>query len=440
MPEDAPESPRRVGRWVAGCGLALLLVCGGSGAFVSMRLSARVDEGVRAAERVRREIARHGARRWQRPVLRGEPIPGNAADAARMALAEIARLPNRSELGELLDGALEANAEGRPSPEGLAPLLQRTEGARGALRRATRLTWAARPMAQHEDLGRTDPGDSPSAALLATKLLLAGAMDASPSECMATAADVVRLGQDLSAGANLLHRMMLDAHARRAAPVLLRCAARATPEELAVARAEVERLAAHSPPASWTFEIEALGMARVLVSTLPESPWPSDAQRVEALSMLETSLSAIDHQLGAAARWRAREREGPTGVVRGTEDEDRRADASDNALVSIVGIPYRSYGRRTARVEAILRGLVVSLDAIEHAKRAAGPLPAQPTRLADPRLRDPLGGGPLRWVLDHGGRRATLSWTHTAPTTPSRTDAGTRARDDAEDALTVSLP
>jgi hypothetical protein len=191
---------------------------------------------------------------WHRPVLRGDPIEGNAAEALEAALRDAEPLFDAVDPEWFVKSALGPDPGAPPAvraaAEGLSPLVE-----------AGRRTWAASP-GEPADSCVHFRGDAPQRVvrfMRATHVLLASAE--APASCLRVTADVVRSIQDWMAGGSLVMRRVGDLAIRRALTRARICVDGAPPEARASAAIEFARLARDWPPLGPTVRFEALYLA-----------------------------------------------------------------------------------------------------------------------------------------------------------------------------------
>ncbi len=353
--------------------------------------------------------------RWERPVLRGVPIEGNALDAQVEAMRDLP--PIDASYFEDLHALLARSSA--PPPE-LAALLARSEPALARYRASTQRTWAWRDA--HPERGLAGLGDDWLPHVRAGRLLLVSALGRTPGECLAICADVLRLAQDRAAGTGLVPLMILAAHAEDVLVLGARCIGEADRAALEEAARELAMLAAHPAPTGSALEVEALVMGAALRDAMGSgsSLAPSDSWIDRARYSWDT-LEAWELLMGEPASRRTIGDDYPADI-----DRMRRwqADiaARDNALIDMAATDYARFLARDAVTRAIVRLLLIAAR-VRLAHDA--PPDAAPALLADPELLDPTSGHPFTWAregpqatiasrtsgaLQHGELALTLSW------------------------------
>ncbi len=324
-------------------------------------------------------------RGWSRPVLRGNPVAGNAAaEAERLARAiEVPR-------GLRLDDALANDA---PPSRRLRALLVAAGPRLQALAESTR-----HPVAQLGD-PLLDPSQSATpdsaAHLRAVRLLLLYGRQKPAGPCLRFAADAIRLAQDQVSGGGILRVAISSAEIGSAVTVALVCARSASSDELARAARELEILALHPAPMGDALEAEALFAAGLLRAEIIVRPkWPrftgSAVERARANPF--KWLSAWKQVLADATVLGSLDGEHYPAAL----DELARLGAaerdSDNPLTPALIAELRPHVERDAEAQAKLRALTIVLHALAEAR--------------PPRLADPFTGEPLRFDASRGVVRA----------------------------------
>ncbi|MCA9593939.1 MAG: hypothetical protein KC776_11530 [Myxococcales bacterium] len=293
------------------------------------REAAALTESLRARSS---DLAHHG---WVRPVLRGTPLPGNAATEAQ-SVAEARTLD--------LD----------------------------ALARST----------QHSVAALSDPLLDPSsprspdsgAHLRAVRVLLARARARPPAACLRSAADAIRLAQDHVSGGGILRLAIASSEIAAAVPVAVHCARDANPTELRTAGKEIESLARHPAPSGDALAGEALYAAGTLRDDwLLRPKWP-----------LENPYRRLSAWRSALERADAFEHVDPSRYPEGLAELDAAAGEQQRSA-STAALDLRRVRRHLLRdmeSQAKLRALAVALLV-----RAGAPPPS---------LKDPFTGAGLR--------------------------------------------
>ncbi len=389
MPREQPGRGAR--RWIAvGCAallvlapLAVWLLAFAPRSARRARLEARLEEGLRA----------YRAQRWERPVLRGEPIEGNALEAQLEAMGGFRGLETAGFEGL---GALLASG-GEPPPE-LRGLASENAEAIARYRASTQRTFAWGDA--HPEAGLAGPSPDWLPHVRAGRVVLLSALGRSPRECLEIAADVLRLGQDRAAGTGLVPLMILAAHAEDVLALAGRCLREADGEALASAARELALLARHPAPTGTAMESEALFLGVALRDEERLSPsLPTDSLGWERWVRSWERLEAWDLLMGEPASLRAIGADYPDDIDR-VERRQRDLADRDNDVIAI-GMPdYARFLRRDAATRAIVR-LLLAAARLRLAHDA--PPDAAPALLSDPELVDPTTGRPFAWTREEDG-------------------------------------
>jgi hypothetical protein len=337
--------------------------------------------------------------RWQRPVLRGVARSGNAAALARNAVVPARVLPSGVDLFEALD------SDPPPSPE-LARLIERIRPRLDAFEAATQSSFS----------WQLDPALDPSTGTLdnlahldSVELLLLRASTLSAAACLRAATDAVRLAQDLVPGGGLDRVQIAGVEMSVVPRVAIRCAARASPDELGAALAEVESLAEHAPPIASAIDVEALVAARGFQSDFalrPSLPKLTGAPLDRARANPWQLLDAWQRSLDAAERLSRLDSGADYVAQRAALDRALDSHWQDDPLLvaSRLRVEAEKVLARHARAVALLRALGGAL-AVMQARATNGALPrVAPSALAQPALADPFSQAPLRYERAADGR------------------------------------
>jgi hypothetical protein len=321
---------------------------------------------------------------WVRPVLRGEPIEGNAAEALSKAIADATPALDEAKrdapdlwftFGPPL---VDAPPEARALATRLAPIFDSA--------RRTRVRWAPCPVDRCLLLRENDLREG-VLLLRAAKIALA-ATGTDAGRCLTVAADVMRTAQDSMAGRAFTHRMVASTIINVAYQRAQACAGEATVEARARAAGDFARLARDWPPLAPSLRFERLFAASsVLIGLRAEQADPSFLPG----AAFAVSLAAAEHFLDAAERGLPEDGR-PTGID-GVDDLD-------------LGV------RRLALGESELRA-TVGLLAVEM---------AGPDAPAD--VADPFSGRPFERRTDPDGARSFWSVGADGRSTPDEPDRG----------------
>jgi hypothetical protein len=398
---------KRWATWLV-IGLALAVGAAGVAVYVGAKLEAldrRFDQLSARLDRWRPRVAR----RWARPVLRGEPLPGNSMRAMEASIAALGRSGWRRELEDLRlhDDEVDRQLLTGALDERLVTLNRLHRAELDGVRASTQHEWAwAADTASGLGAG-TSTND------VIRGLLVTAASAARPGECLEIAADSIRVVQDASSS-ELPSSEERDL-ASVAAHVALRCAVRASPGELAGAEREFRQLGRDAPPVGPRIELflyQNASMIREGLRSIRRFPHNSSdlellRRRAEFLAEMEVS---IDHGLrwGAAAGASYAEL-----VALATELE---AQAHDRLADPWPFSEYTRWVTMATSATAVVRALALALVALRDGDAGLA------AALADPELRDPFTGQPLRSrhdpaaiysvgpnLRDDGGRRDDLS-------------------------------
>lgn len=347
------------------------------------------------------EIATYKRQRWDRPVLRGAAAEGNAAAAALTALRGFSGLT--PEQRDVLASHLYFG-EALSAPH--LALLDQHETRIAALHAATQLAWSMTEIAIEQGESATAP---PYPLVMdAVLLALSDGARGDPDGCLASSADMLRLGQDLVPGAPLEAASLSARITSVAAPLITRCASRAEPETLARTARELHVMATQPPPIGGNIELADL-LAKVQVRELarlfPEQGDDGPLARLSGRPRLLEALAYFDKP----ARWREHSADRyPQTFETWLKEQEWRARA-ELPVVPDATAHVDGWLLDDMRGQALLRALTVGLATVtERARRKR--LPDEPVSLKEPALRDPFNARPLKWrVAQDGGELAIWS-------------------------------
>lgn len=354
----------------------------------------------RLAERTVEAMDDFHAQRWERPVLRGEPIEGNAHAAQLEAIAPFVE-GYPSESGERVTEELDAGTIG---PETIAEISRWWETLE-AYRDSARRTWSWGDM--QVELGMGAPEMELASHMHLLRLLLADATRREPAECLALGTDAIRISQDRAAGTGLIGLMIHHAMVRRAFDVISDCVARADARALRAIEPELVILVEHPAPTGHALEAEALFMSAELSSMTGRlDRVPTDGRELEDWLQAMHAVEAWELLLGDPAARRSYGEHYPGDVTR-FETWAASVEAHGNPLVDIGGPSMMvRYLHRDAATRSAIR-LLLALVRVR--LEIDGELPAdRPDALDDPALHDPRTGQPFDWVVagDHAELRS----------------------------------
>jgi hypothetical protein len=325
--------------------------------------------------------------RWTRPVLRGEPIEGNATEAERAAVASLGAMDDKA-----FEHFKDVATTGVP-PE-LSALIAPNADALRALRDATQRTYAYTtiPIEQWP----TTKLPLYTGHFKAWKLLLAQAAMASPPECMLICADVIRMGQDTGPGAGLVGMMVGGVTYDQAAPIALACARKADASARAAFSRELEALVKNAPPVGPSLELETLGIAYGFETLANQAPaFPKDKEGLDLFVHRRTTIDALEIFLADDTKWddvRADKYPDAFALVRA---RDEKLAQSGNVLVELAATGHVRYVERDAKAQAMVRALAVAVAAIPDGPNGAFAQAA----LQNAAFRDPFTGKPFDTVI-----------------------------------------
>ena len=335
-------------------------------------------------------IATYKRQRWDRRVHRGAAKDDNAAQATWEALAGMA--PLSAEQREQLASQLHY---GQPLKEEQAALIKERAAHLAKLRAATRSAWSMTVLPAEQG----DGIKVPDYALFidSVLLLLADGVARGPDDCLAVAADVVRLGQDLVPGAPLEAASISMRATSIAAPVITRCAQQADADALLRTARELRGMATNPPPVGGGIEladIVAMVQLRKLADIFSDE---GDETLLVRLRRRPAIYAAWQH-FDRPTRWRELSAvEYPDSLETWRREHEWRSRAGlmlvGDATGGVVGWLYDDM-----RGQALLRILTVGLATLGERARY-GRLPSEPAGLGDRALRDPYNGQALHWRL-----------------------------------------
>lgn len=324
--------------------------------------------------------------KWERPVVHGEAVDGDAAAAQRAAIAALLPLPTEPLV------RFRERAEAGDTFADLQALVAEKRAGLDALRAATKLGWTRLAPALTDPSamdGRGDPGSSGAAAISAWKLLLAGAAASDPETCLDTALDVIRLGQDRHASEGMVGAMVGAVAIDLAAPIAVRCAVRASGLESYNASVWMHQLAWSAPPFGPVMELEDVQMGLRMLALHDRAPaFPTSREELDTFFERYELVRALAILLERQP-WRT-ELAYPAELERVREMSDARF-RSANVFVSLTASPAR-FAERYAAANAKLRALVIAIQGVK-----VGPASELVEHLREYEdLVDPLTGKPFR--------------------------------------------
>ncbi len=397
MLRAAARRPRRrrkipIASKLATLTLLLLLIVGGFAGYSELRFR-RMSEALDA------QIATYKRQRWERPVLRGAAGEGNAAVAALVALRGFDGLD-----GKQRDALASQLFYGQPLPAQLQTLVQQHAVLIDGLRAATRLSWAMTEVPAEQGPAARVPAYPK--VMDAVLLMLGRAAGSGPQECMAIAADAIRLGQDLVPGAPLEAASISMRITSVATPVITRCAAAGDADAVLRAARELDTLATHAPSAGGGIELADLLAAVELRDLAVLFPKDSSDSALRRLRRRPALFEAWSH-FANPARWRAL---GAAHYPQSLETwlrENEWRNLSGLPLVADATAPVQGWLYDDMRGQALLRVLTVGLATLaERARRQR--TPREPLSLNEPTLCDPYNGQPLKWRIAQDGGELTI--------------------------------
>lgn len=342
-----------------------------------------------------RRIAAYQSAPWSRPVLRGEPLPGNAVDAQRDAAAALGRLDEH--LFDDFATRLLTGPGPSVSPAVLALAAENAEKL-AALRAATQRADVGAGL----DLRGWPHASTPKWAqrLHAWDLLFALATKAEPGECLRIVNDVIRLSQDATGGRDVID-LTTGSYAPRMAPaVAVPCALRATPGERAAAVQELESLITHAPSFAAAVELDRLGYGLHLRRQVDEPRPPLSASLRSWLFRRAETIDALYVLMGIPPHGEPGKDPFPAILTSMRQEKERLEDSSNGDI--LFGMASYEYLPVAAEAQARLRALAVAIAAMPEGPAS----PALEAARKTPALRDPYTGGMLRVEEDP----AVASW------------------------------
>jgi hypothetical protein len=323
------------------------------------------------------------AGRWERPVLRGDPVEGNAADAQAKAMEALSDLPE--EVFEMKSSAL-------------VELAAKRDKELSAWRASTQYAWAWNVHSVSEELDGKEPDYRPR--FRAAHVLAKAARQDEPAECLRKCADIVRLAQDGAAGGGLVPLAIGGNMTRRAARSAAICARKATMDDLRVAALEFRQLVANPVSPSQAYALNALVLATAAQRTATLADSSSNFfQRFLSSPERRNAAAAIDVFLDSLPAWHAIE---PARYPEGLESVRAMRQAwrnSGNAIVKVSagGDTLTDIMLNELSAQAMLRLTVIELEVLI-ARKQTGELRDAPPVLDEPALRDPFSGAPFHWA------------------------------------------
>jgi hypothetical protein len=388
--------PARFGRCPIGkLVLLTLLLLAGAAALVG-RSELQYRE---LSEAIDAHVATYQRQRWERPVLRGTPVDGNAAVEGQRALEGFTQLA--PEVREAL--ALLVHFGGTPSAEQQA-LLDAHASRIAGLRAATQRTWAVTAL----DPAQPDNPRPPDYVRFVDAMLivLGDASRTAPEVCLPAAVDAIRLGQDLVAGAPLEAASVSMRITSIATPVLTRCARGASYTALLAAARELHSVAAHPPPTFGGIELADTQML-VRVRELGVAwPVPAGESPIARLRRRPALAEAFKH-FDKPARWRALSPSNYPDALNSWLEEQEWRGRSTIPMVAKATPAISGWLFDDMRGQALVRVLTVGFATLAERENRQR-MPREPLNLTDPVLRDPFNGRPLAWRIAHDGGELTI--------------------------------
>jgi hypothetical protein len=387
-----PSEVALIGRSVALLFAVLLLGAAGFVGHYEMQFRERAhnfDADVAALRRLH----------WERPPLRGVAGDGNAAAEAYAALARFSPLSSN-----LRESLAERLYYGQPASESERAAIAQRSAALRSLRAATEQGWAFTELA----VERGPEMRVPNYRVLvdAGLCLLVEAKSSPPADCLRTAADVIRLGQDLVPGAPLEAASASARLTSLAARIVPRCALDADLATLRRAVHEFNLLATHPPPTGAGIELQDLLTSQQLRETAAIANKDSPGGVAHTIFTRPALLDAWS-QFDRPARYRKLTPEHyPDATVEWRREQDYRAKSP---------LPLAASGTRDVldrlhddmRGQAVVRMLAIGTATLAD-KTYRGKLPTRPSNLEEPELADPYRGGTFNWRIADNGSELTL--------------------------------
>jgi hypothetical protein len=342
-------------------------------------------------------VATYKRQRWERPVLRGPAIEGNAHDAIVQALDGFSGLSfqQRDALASQLYYGQPLSAEQRV-------LLTKHAAMIGKLRLATLSGWSMTEL----PLEKPAPAPAYAPVMDAALLMLARAATQTPDECMSQCADVMRLGQDMVPGAPLEAASLSMRITSTASAVLLRCASLSSAESVQRASRELHMLATHAPPSGGGIELADL-IAAMKLRDLSRLTGSVGDDSIATRLRRRPALFAAWRYFENPARWRALTPNHYPQALENWQREQEWRTRAELPLVADATAPVVGWLYDDMRGQALLRELTIGLATRAERMRRARP-PREPLLLQEPGLRDPFTGEPLKWRYSPDGTELTL--------------------------------
>jgi hypothetical protein len=336
--------------------------------------------------------------RWERPVLRGPLGEGNAADEV------FAALEKWKPLGPALrDSLTEKVRNGKPLTAAEADAIEARSSQLRALRGSGQQRWSRTDLVPERGNDMRVPAYP--RLLEAALALLAEAQSASADECLQTAADVIRVGQDVVPAAPLEAASLAARLTALSAQVIARCAARADLASLRRSSHELRVLATHPAPTGSCIELEEVAGAMALRRRAALTDKPSPLYVAKALLDRPQLLAAWStHDTPSRFRQLTPEHY-PDALEDWRREQDFRLQS--NPAAALAGDHVLARLLDDMRGQALVRMLGIGVTTL--AERAyRGTLPSTPTGLRDPALSDPYRGQPFNFRVTDAHPELTL--------------------------------
>jgi hypothetical protein len=336
---------------------------------------------------------------WERPVLRGAPGEGNAADEIYAAVDKWQPMERK-----LRDGLADKVYYGQPLTAAETQAIQARAGALQALRAAVQQRWSRTDLVP--ELGADMRVPVYPRLAEASLGLLGIATGATVDECLQRATEVIRIGQDLVPAAPLEAGSVATHLTALAARVIVRCAASADLGSLRRASHELHLLAMHPAPIGSCIEFEEIATAMELRKRAALSNKHSAMQVVRAaLDRTQVMAAWSAHESPTRFRQISADRY-PDAMEEWKREQDFRLQSSlPEVRASTEHVLARI--QDDMRGQALLRMLTIGLSTL--AERAyRGALPPQPSGLRDAALADPFRGQPFNYRVAANGSELTL--------------------------------
>lgn len=363
-------------RWVLGVGASGVLLASivlGAWLGVVTPRRARYASQLRVLEA---QIADFHEQRWERPVLRGEPVEGNAFERLEAAVAPFRGLRE--------DPSVVAPVAGRDASAALRALLEHHARDLDAYRAASQAAWSFGDYPVERGLNAQEIEYVPHRR--ARELLAARAALSAPDECVSIATDIVRTSQDLAAGRSLVGGMMLGVDVELVAALLPRCLIAADAATRARAVRELGILAEHPAPIGYAMEIEALSAGAMSAHLLrPLGRLPTDGAAWEAWWTATDVLDAWEILARDAADRRRIGERYPADIADLRAWEHGLA-SSTNPLLGLLAPSLHPFLRHDAATVTRVRMLLAM------ARLLTG---EPPSILREPALHDAVTGRPI---------------------------------------------